>query len=401
MKIALIGLYYEYNLGDPLLFDCVEYALREIDPTIEVEKIDFFGRIDKKNEITRNAGIPIVYFVVRALRKIVKILGGTSIILEEWVWKTSREEKRLKKFFQNKMRQAKYDGIIIMGAGTLKYDVRLNFAPYYKVIVETANELHIPVYINCVGVESKYNANDRRCLQFSKCLSNDVIKMITTRDDIETLNKYVKNPLIKTWKIADVGVWAAETFGIEKQSEAEYIGLGMITPERFREFGRMDTYNRYEETWLEIIEELEKTHRKWKIFNNGDICDQEFANRICQQVGKNPEEYVLTPTSPQELVQVIRGFKGIITSRLHSCIVAYSLNIPFIAISWNNKLRYFAQEIQVSERVIESDELMKEVILEKFENALVQGYDNKKREEFRNTSKEAIRKYILSMQEEK
>ncbi|MBO5371392.1 MAG: polysaccharide pyruvyl transferase family protein [Lachnospiraceae bacterium] len=401
MKIGLVGEYNGGNLGEPLLFDCCEYAIKEIDSAYQVEKIDLFGRSIKKNEIIESKGVPVLYFGVRVLRKIVKSLGFSHIMLDEWVWKLSREEKRLKDFFYKKMSKEKYDGIIIMGAGTLKYDVRLNFAPYYKVVIDTANTLNIPVYVNCVGVESKYNENDRRCLQFSECLSNDIVKMITTRDDIDTLNKFVKNPSIKTWKIADIGVWAAETFGITKQQETDYIGLGMITPERFREFGRMDTYEKYEKVWLEIIEELEQKNKKWKIFNNGDTCDWEFAEKICKQVGKSPEEYVLTPTNPRELVQIVSGFKGIITSRLHSCIVAYSLEIPFVAISWNNKLRYFAQEIQVPERITESDELEKDLILNKFENALEQGYNNTYREEFRKTSKEAMKKYIISMKEGK
>ena len=400
MRIALIGEYRSENLGEPLLFCCSEFVLKELDRTVKIDKFDFYARENKGDNCRGKCGIPLIHFGIRVLCKISRIVGISSIKLDKWEWQLSGEEKRLTEYFTNAFLDGNYDGIIIMGAGTLKYDVRLNFAPYYKVVVDSAKKSNIPVYINCVGVESKYNALDERCIAFSQYLSDSIIKIITTRDDIETLKKYVKNSDIQVGKISDIGVWSAETFGIQKK-QSECIGLGMITPERFKEFGRRETYVKYKKLWIEIIKKLDKANIEWKIFNNGDRCDRQFAEELCSELGKNISESVLTPEKPEELVQIISGFKGIITSRLHSCIVAYSLEIPFVAISWNNKLKFFANEIKVPERIIEADELEAEIILNKFNRACEEGYDDVWHKSFRDTSKEAMKVYIQSMKEKR
>ena len=203
MKIALVGLYYENNMGDPLLFDCSEYLIKKYDKTIEVSKIDWFGRKSKKDKFTSDKGIPILYFSLRVLRKGFSMLHFPTTYLDEWKWKFSDDKKRLKSIYEKKLKGI--DGIIVMGAGTLKYDVRLNFAPYYHLLIETAEQLNIPVYINCVGVESKYNPNDKRCKMFEDALSRNIVKIVTTRDEIEELKKYIKNKKTMVDKISDIG----------------------------------------------------------------------------------------------------------------------------------------------------------------------------------------------------
>lgn len=403
MKIALVGELWGHNLGEPLLFQCCKKMIEEKNQHIEVEKLDFFGREEKEDEWRVKGGFPVLYFGIRVIRKICEMLGNPAIGWNKWEWLLSKDKKRIESYFDDKCQKNQYDGIIIMGAGTIKYDVRLNFGPYYKIVLETAERYDIPVYINCAGIESKYNSKDSRCNEFSECLSKDILRIATTRDDIgefkKYIKKYIKNPGTVVEKISDIGVWAAETFQIKKQADSEYIGLGMITPERFREFGRKETYIKYENLWLEMIEELEKKGIKWRIFNNGDICDRKFAEKLCSILQKPIEQYVLTPETPEELVRVISGFKGIITSRLHSCIIAYSLGIPFVAISWNNKLHFFAQNIGVPERVIEEGELDKNTILDRFFRAVEEGYDMKFRDEYRKTSREYIAVYLRSIKE--
>ena len=151
---------------------------------------------------------------------------------------------------------------------------------------------------------------------------------------------------------------------------------------------------------LKIINTLEKQNKKWKLFNNGDVCDSEYAKELCEKAGINPSDKLLTPKTPKELVEIISGFQGIITSRLHSCIVSYSLGIPFVAISWNNKLKYFADNIGVSERVMDSDELNFSRVLEKFELAVSQGYCDINKEKYRQTSIVYIKKYLTAIEEE-
>lgn len=65
-KIGLLGLYFEQNLGDPLMVECVEYMYKQIDPEIKFVHIDLFGRLgedklwrDKKSHLNDISCIPI------------------------------------------------------------------------------------------------------------------------------------------------------------------------------------------------------------------------------------------------------------------------------------------------------------------------------------------------------
>lgn len=397
MRVAIIGELHGMNLGEPLLFDCIEFLLKEMDETMEICRLDFFGREKKTNCISQKRGVPFLYIGVKILRKISEMIGVTPIMLRELEWKLGYDRSRIRKYLEEKLTMARPDGIIVSGAGSLKYDVRLNFAPYYSLLIETAEKLGLPVYINGIGVESKFDPKDRRCKMFVKCLNKNAVKMITTRDQIEELRKYISNRRIECWKVADAGCWAAETFGISKKNDSECIGIGAITPIRFKEFGR-STYKKYEELLMNIIHLLDQKGIQWRIFNNGDACDIAFANELCRKLGKPVNEYVRTPKEPRELVEIISSFKSIITSRLHSCIVAYSLNIPFVAIAWNNKLKLWANEIGIADRIME-DNLNEQEIVSMMEHALLEGYHMQHRAEYRQSAKTALQKYIQSMKE--
>ena len=77
----------------------------------------------------------------------------------------------------------------------------------------------------------------------------------------------------------------------------------------------------------------------------------------------------------QELVSLISSFKGIITARLHSCIVAYSLDVPAIAISWTKKVADFFALIKQPDRAIDIENLNVNYIMKVFEKNMNREYD--------------------------
>lgn len=396
MKIGLVGLLYENNLGDPLLFDCTRHLINKSEPNINIVYIDFFARKVKTNMIAKKSKLTLKLICVKSANKLVRFIRKKpSILCEEVIW-NSIDKNYIEDYLDDKL--TGLEGIIIMGAGTLKYDKRLNFAPYYKAIMDVAENKNIPVFLNTVGVESSYNPQDRRCNMFEVALNNKMMKIITTRDDIDTLKKFINRQEIEVAKTADIGIWASETYDTVKNEKSDTIGLGVIAPIRFKEFGRDISESTYSNTLVDIIRDLEKQGVNWRIFNNGDDCDIEFAITLCMKLNFNIEDKILTPTTPKELVQIISNFSGIITSRLHSCIVAYSLDIPFIALSWNNKIQYFAKNLGVEERVINEHEFDYKIILERFNKACLSGYDQNFRKEYQDTNVTYIKKYLSEIQ---
>lgn len=286
------------------------------------------------------------------------------------------------------------DLIIIMGAGTLKYHVRLDFGPYYGLVSKYAHEHGIPVVVNCAGVESKYDESDYRCRRFSSILNSEPYRYITTRDEVDELRKYIKNGKTEVAKIADVGTWASEAYNIKRDENSNTIGIGVIAAERFVEFKRGISIDEYVNEIVKTVRAIEERGDSWKLFTNGCTEDNSTAVLVCRCLGKAPEDILVVPTTPKELVETISQFKGIITSRLHSCIVAYSLNVPFVAISWNNKLKYFAENIHCPERIVTAENLNAEYIIDRFDEALEKGYDLDHKEAYRLSDLEYMKKYL-------
>ena len=394
-KIALVGLRYDFNTGDPLLFYCTEWMLRNLlDEDLEIVHLDFFARTGYP-AVTENRP-DILKSVAKAVLRIIPTklwLGKYQKVKEQ---QTTDEFAGIRNYYEQNLKDV--DLIIIIGAGTLKYDVRLDFGPYYESVIECAKKMGIPCVISCAGIESKYNAEDSRCVRFSNVLNDDTVKIITTRDDIDELRNFVKNPNTDFAKTADIAVWAAETFDIHRDENSDVVGLGIIVYKRFEEYHRGISKEEYEQTLKDIVGRLERDNQKWVMFNNGDKEDVEYAEYLCKMLGKDPKKYLLkAPQSPEEMVKTISGFKGIITSRLHSCITAYSLNIPFVAISWNNKLEFFANSIGCDDRIIKKDRLSGDIIVDAFYNAMKDGYNQQDRKEYRNTVVEYFKKYLEIM----
>lgn len=373
--IALVGLRYDSNVGDQLLFECSEFILRKIQPELTIIHVDFFGRkklVARKVDVNKPAPVINTYS-----------LGQRRLYHSYYL-------KQLKNV----------DLVIIVGAGTLKWHARLDFGPRYNAVREVAKWYGIPIVLSCVGVESPFDLSDYRCRRLSRVLSDSSFRILTTRDDIDTLKQYVGNPDAEIARIADVGVWAAEVHGIKRNINSNLVGIGIICWRRFEEFNRGISKSEYEATISGIIEELNRRRQPWRFFCNGDEEDVVYMRDFASRLGLN-DKCLPPPQLPKDLVNLVSSFKGVITSRLHSCIVSYSLKVPFVAIVWNEKLNYFAKYIGYPERAINKDRLAPGIILDTFDKALVENYEPTAYDKYRNTDKVYFKKYVELLSEQR
>lgn len=387
-KIVLIGLLYESNLGDPLSFDCTKYIIEKLDPTIEVEYLDFYGRASIESNSTNSVSKRVIKSIYAFLKGII----GTRI--QELAFQ--RRRQHCEEYYDQHFKDASM--VVIVAAGTITYDVRLDCGPYYALVAKYAEKYNIPVVVHSGGVENPYIQSDKRCRRLSNALSSDAYKVVTTRDNLPELRKYVKNPKTLVDKVADIGVWSSEAFDIQKDQNSNLVGIGMITYKRFAEFKKGVSHEQYNQTIIDIIKLLELNGRRWKMFTNGLNADYENAVEICNSLNLKPEDCIVEPHTPYELVKIISGFKGIITARLHSCIVAYSLDIPYIALSWNNKLNYFSESIGYPERTVTHENFSAKQIIERYIVAENEGYDESSRASYKETDVDYFKKYLSIMQ---
>lgn len=400
-KIALVGLRWIHNIGDPLVFECTEWICRNLaKETFEYKYLDIRGfrelpwnyidNISKNNDYKLN--------FKSKLKKYIKLYFPTIVTNYKFTREIRRFEQRdnwitVKEYLKKELSDA--CGVIVIAAGTIIYDGPYQYSTYYKMLIDVIKEnYNIPIFISGAGIEDKYKWYDARAIFFSKILSDPAVKMITTRNDFAGLKEYVKNKATYIEQVADAGTWASECFGINKD-KSNIVGIGIISYVKFVEFKQMITRELYEKEIENILNELTSMGIEWKLFNNGSLEDDEYMHYIAQK-NNISENRLVSPSNPKELTKTISGFKGIIASRLHACIVAYSLGVPFVAISWNEKLQFFARDIGVSSRVITAERFVAKEVVTELESAIRDGYDKGKISDYKETVVNSINQFIKS-----
>ena len=111
-----------------------------------------------------------------------------------------------------------------------------------------------------------------------------------------------------------------------------------------------------------------------KLFTNGSEDDYEYALKLTNKLG---DDTVLEkrPKTVKELIGLLSEYNGIIATRMHSCILAYSYNIPACGLVWNNKLKMFGESINRGDYYYEVKELKADVIVDGLLEFLRIGYE--------------------------
>lgn len=268
------------------------------------------------------------------------------------------------------------DLIIFAGGGLVKYK-REKFYLFIPKIIEIAEENNIPVFINGTGVEG-YDADDERCIAIANALNSSCVKRITVRDDLDTLkNMYITTK--KDWieKVLDPAAFASETYDCRTSGDSDVIGLGICRSNLFIDYGHDKISEEFMQNfWINTIKEIEKLGYKWQFFCNGLYDDYSFGLKILENMNirENIDKYLLRrPTEGRELANIISGYKAIIAPRLHTNIIAYSVGVPSVGLVWNDKLKYWGENIGYPERFVETDNITPQHVVKLMCTAIHEG----------------------------
>lgn len=362
-KITLAGLKYDENLGDEIIFDNVEYMLKNM-IDCEINEVDLLMRIDKKvlykpEKICKIGVIERLSF---------KLSRGPKRRIKEW---NMQMGKTFREYLSKSLSES--DLILFAGGGLIKYKKQELYFPISEII-RYAQIHEIPVVFSGVGVEG-YDSSDYFCQYLKRYLNSPVVKMISTRDDLITLRDQYIYTDKKMFECADSAVMSRGTYKIIRNSESETIGLGIARGNIFNDYGINMSEQEIFDLWVDIVNRLNESDLKWKIFTNGYEGDYTFAKKVADIFGAN----VIHPKHGKELVAAIASYKGIIATRLHSCIVAYSLDIPAIGLVWNNKMNLFGEKINRRENFIDPKNFNDDFIINALKHAMKIGYDSKEK----------------------
>lgn len=267
------------------------------------------------------------------------------------------------------------DGIVFAGGGLIKFWQEHFYEDVIRIL-EEANALQIPVFLNAVGVEG-YDEEDERCQRLKAALQLPCVKGITCRDDIETLQKdYLPEHTIPISSVPDVAVFSKSVYAghLQKKPKRQQplIGLGITRERLFADYGNETIDKDYLlQFWKEVTELLEEEGYAWRVFTNGLDRDEVFATKVLEFIGHG--ERIPAPAEPWQLAQNIQQFDGIIAGRMHTHILAFTLGVPGVGFVWNDKVRFWSNRVGIPERFVSPEDLQAEAVVSRLEAALAEG----------------------------
>lgn len=287
-----------------------------------------------------------------------------------------------------------------MGGGVIKYKYE-TFTNSVPALIRMAEQLNIPIVLNAVGVED-YDPNDYRCRRMKKYLNKEIVKHITTRDDIDTLyNKYYDgHPNIPCYAVADSAVWSSDCFNVSlKNQDSIQIGLCVARGNLFVDNGVSVPEKQLIELYVELVEHLVNDGYEVTVFTNGANCDKNMAFEVGGRIKDRyrskvnvwfPDKNSNRKNEAVCLIDKISTFKAVIATRLHACIISYSLGVPCVGLVWNDKLIFWGKNISCEENYIRMSDFKSEKIIVQLKRAMKTSIDENGKQIFKNSVSNSI-----------
>lgn len=333
MKIAVIGVYYASNLGDAIICDCVTAWIREKWPAAVIDVIDIEGKKGFVNQT--DTSLRLLQY--RNL-KLKWDYWQTSHHIRDRVYYWNQSDVETRQDFYDEVAAGNYDAAVFAGGQLFMDWLSVDICEFLKRFEKAGT----PVYFNACGVGISVSDKIRTLL--SRYLLSGNVKLISSRDDGDQVEKLYLDNKKKVIKTFDPALWTADVYGVIPPVSRDTVGLGVM----YSNHAPVWKITRF---WLRLIRELDAKGIPWKMFCNGAIDDYNYAAFILEKAGRSREEYLCECAgNPLDLVKQITSFRSLISFRLHSHIVAASCHIPAVAVVWDEKLRFFYRNLAHEER---------------------------------------------------
>ena len=393
-RIALVGLCNSHNLGDPLICETAQYLISEVmnrrgEPFV-VDKIDLLpSELKGKGTVGKHG---------QRLSALLARMTKDNHLAQHWVaeyyLKRSKFFQKHVQYFSDKLEN--YDLVIFAGGGLIKYKQQEKINQSIAAAVTVAEKLGIPVAFHSVGVEG-YNLRFAGCRRLDKAINSPNTIVVSTRDDLDTLEtKYKRRKDLIVMNAADSAVWTSEFTGISRDVTSNVIGIGIVRANIFKNYGISLTEKQVLNLYVNIVKELESRNESWMLFCNGFKPDYDFGLEVLRKLRKTKKKLVRRPKDYLSFVQDVSQFKGTIVARLHACITSYALDVPVVGLVWNDKVRFFGEDIGVAHRFFDPKDFDPKAIVDACLGAIDEGYDQKRKETYKKTSLHSIETIIES-----
>ena len=346
-ETAIFNVKFSPNLGDGLIAECLENALRTARAELHPRSVDLAGR--KRYDPQTGRGRRRLLRVLDVLPTVLRAKAVPSL-LALYARTLLRPKWR---------RQLLACDSVVIGGGALLADADQNFPVKLSAVLRLCAELKRPVAIAHVGVTPGWSEGG--LARFSKALRRVRLLKVTVRDR-ESLGHFRSEfgSIGPDPELAlDPGLLCCDTYGSpparRTTHEQTRIGLCLTEPMILELHGQggLDT-DRYSQWVRAVIERLVDQHGGVALFTNGSPEDDHFASTVFQSVRSlGGVEFVARHTQPGDLARYISGLDCVVAHRLHACIAAYSYAVPAVGLSWDKKLDRFFDVVGRGQYVVD------------------------------------------------
>jgi polysaccharide pyruvyl transferase WcaK-like protein len=419
MKIAMCGLVKSENLGEMFIARSLEYLiereLKEADPSISVEyiEVDLLGRNDEILEIAnarerrlRNyygyseKGVLLekVFLRLQEIARRSKSRSVQNLInrIRHGIWTFGPNyRRRLWSYFEKKF--AGVDYIVIDGAGLLEYSY--NEYHWSLLLVSEYAEKHgKKVVYNAIGRAGQFDERDFGSKILKRALQSPAVSYVSARDNLDAVQACA-GPKHKVKLLADSAFWMREAYGITKKPKRDKIGIGLIRGNSLTGYGSDFGGKDWIQLFADVASELRARGYDFEFFTNGLPGDTKVGQAVLKKLGLDDSYLVERPVDDEVLVKTINSYRAIVTCRMHSSIAAFTLDVPSVILSWNDKVEKLMQIIGYPERAIRRDRFNASLIVDEMERSLEQGIEPAKLDAMKSKALESVTDYIPSILE--
>ena len=299
------------------------------------------------------------------------------------------------------------DVIVFGGSPLFNYKYQ-SFYLRTILTLELAQEYGVPVLFSSIGVEP-FNADNPKSVALKEALALPCVRQITTRDDFESLAKYVEGTNTPIAHVSDPAVFSDIVFPKPKHAplsslmprvkrharpllrgsggtrptpasetptlaaNSKRIGLVPTRAGIFKSNGIDFNEAAQRKFWLDVIALLSERGHDYRLFTTGHFADEVFVDALVRTSDIPLSKVAMTVNSPEELIDELSASDGVIAYRLHASITSFAFNVPSIGLSWNFKVPYFYESVGHGDRALSHEHWNALEVVDALEKAMAEG----------------------------
>ena len=267
---------------------------------------------------------------------------------------------------------AQSDVVLFGGAPMFNY----KYQDFYRRsidVIKIARKYGKPVLFSAIGIDA-YDEDDARCQALKAELNSGTVPMITTRDGMTYLEHYKENDTLTIAKVADPAVFSGSVFRpyLAKKSRdgKRTVGLFVFRAGGFRANGIDFSRTQAAEMWLRLIKEIQARGYDYELLTSGHFADEAFMEYLISAYKVDDKKCVFNINCPEDLINRISSYAGVVSCRLHPSIISYALDVPSVGIIWNSKVSGFYESVGYGERAFTVSDLDVKKLMDGLEQAM-------------------------------